>query len=32
MELADEHYARLVIQVADPRATVALVENSTQRP
>jgi hypothetical protein len=26
------HYARLVIQVADPGATVALVENSTQRP
>jgi hypothetical protein len=32
IELADEHYARLVVQVADPRATVALVENSTQRP
>jgi hypothetical protein len=26
------HYARLVVQVADPGATVALVENSTQRP
>jgi hypothetical protein len=32
IELADEHYARLVVQVADPHATVALVENSTQRP
>ena len=32
IELADEHYARLVVQVADPGATVALVENSTQRP
>jgi hypothetical protein len=32
IELADERYARLVVQVADPRATVALVENSTQRP
>jgi hypothetical protein len=32
IELADEHYARLVVQVADPRATVVLVENSTQRP
>ena len=32
IELADEHYARLVVQVADPGATVALVETSTQRP
>jgi len=28
IELADEKYARLVLQVDDPRATVALVENS----
>ncbi|MGA6164574.1 hypothetical protein [Amycolatopsis magusensis] len=28
IELAGEHYARLVIQVDDPRATVALVENA----
>ncbi|GAB3453589.1 hypothetical protein [Actinophytocola sediminis] len=28
IELADEHYARLVLQVDDPRATVALVENA----
>ena len=28
VELADEHYARLVLQVEDPRATVALVENA----
>ncbi|MFD5753481.1 hypothetical protein [Streptomyces sp. NPDC127033] len=28
VELADERYARLVLQVDDPRATVALVENA----
>ncbi|MFE3599529.1 hypothetical protein ACFXP3_19000 [Streptomyces sp. NPDC059096] len=28
VELADEHYARLVLQVEDPRATVALIENA----
>jgi hypothetical protein len=28
IELADERYARMVIQVDDPRATVALVENA----
>ncbi|MCX4233147.1 hypothetical protein [Streptomyces ortus] len=28
VELADERYARLVIQVDDPRAAVALVENA----
>jgi hypothetical protein len=28
VELADERYSRLVLQVDDPRATVALVENS----
>ncbi|CAL9444218.1 hypothetical protein SUDANB171_02296 [Streptomyces sp. enrichment culture] len=28
VELADEEYARLVLQVDDPRATVALVENA----
>ncbi|NJQ06350.1 hypothetical protein [Streptomyces lonarensis] len=28
IELADEQYARLVLQVSDPRATVALVENA----
>ncbi|MGV9853135.1 hypothetical protein ACWDWU_30850 [Streptomyces sp. NPDC003442] len=28
IELADERYARLVLQVDDPRATVALVENA----
>ncbi|MFJ7998799.1 hypothetical protein ACIQ7D_16885 [Streptomyces sp. NPDC096310] len=28
VELADEKYARLVVQVDDPRATVALVENA----
>ncbi|NUW30013.1 hypothetical protein HTZ77_00990 [Nonomuraea sp. SMC257] len=29
IELADERYARLVVEVADPRATVALVEQAT---
>ncbi|MFE7811784.1 hypothetical protein ACFU5P_07355 [Streptomyces sp. NPDC057433] len=28
VELADERYARLVLQVDDPRATVALIENA----
>ncbi|MET8573101.1 hypothetical protein [Streptomyces sp. NPDC004783] len=28
IQLADERYARLVIQVADPRATVALIEDA----
>ncbi|KIF74762.1 hypothetical protein QR77_13825 [Streptomyces sp. 150FB] len=28
VELADETYSRLVLQVDDPRATVALVENA----
>ncbi|MET9357051.1 hypothetical protein ABZY14_29325 [Streptomyces sp. NPDC006617] len=28
VELADEEYARLVLQVDDPRATVALVEKA----
>ncbi|WP_210749607.1 hypothetical protein [Nocardia vermiculata] len=28
IELADERYARLVVQVDDPSATVALVENA----
>ncbi|CCH30029.1 hypothetical protein ABZ816_31830 [Actinosynnema sp. NPDC047251] len=28
IELADERYARLVLQVDDPRATVALVEDA----
>ncbi|MFJ9248224.1 hypothetical protein [Streptomyces sp. NPDC101776] len=28
VELADEKYARLIVQVDDPRATVALVENA----
>jgi hypothetical protein len=29
IELADERYARLIVQVADPRATVALIEQAT---
>ncbi|MEW1721669.1 hypothetical protein [Streptomyces sp. NPDC093109] len=28
VELADERYARLVLQVDDPRATVALIESA----
>ncbi|MEU7324051.1 hypothetical protein ABZ682_26390 [Streptomyces griseoviridis] len=28
VELADEEYTRLILQVDDPRATVALVENA----
>jgi hypothetical protein len=31
IELADQHYARLVIEVADPTATVALIEKATTR-
>jgi len=31
IELADEKYTRLVVQVEDPRATVALVENAVMR-
>jgi hypothetical protein len=32
IELRDERYARLVVQVADPRATVALIERVTSHP
>ncbi|MFD7657693.1 hypothetical protein ACFV4N_27285, partial [Actinosynnema sp. NPDC059797] len=32
IELADERYARLVLQVDDPRATVELVEGVAHRP
>jgi hypothetical protein len=32
IELHDERYARLIVQVADPRATVALVERAIARP
>ncbi|MEU8821898.1 hypothetical protein [Actinoplanes sp. NPDC048796] len=28
IELTDEHYARLIVQVDDPRATVELIENA----
>lgn len=31
IELADERYSRLVVQVDDPRATVALVESAAHR-
>ncbi|MEU4532421.1 hypothetical protein AB0F49_29735 [Micromonospora ureilytica] len=31
IELADEHYARLVVEVADPAATVALIEQAVPR-
>ncbi|WP_127509359.1 hypothetical protein [Actinoplanes solisilvae] len=31
IELADERYARLVIEVADPAATVALIEGAITR-
>lgn len=31
VELADERYARLVLQVDDPRAAVTLVENALSR-
>ena len=32
VELADERYARPVIEVSDPRAVVELVEKATTRP
>lgn len=32
IELRDERYARLIVQVADPRATVALIERAIARP
>lgn len=32
VELADAQYARLVIQVDDPRTTVSLIEHSVRRP
>lgn len=32
IELADERYARLVVQVDDPRAAVDLIERSKRRP
>ncbi|QDY08099.1 hypothetical protein FJK98_13825 [Micromonospora sp. HM134] len=31
IELADEHYARLVVEVVDPAATVALIEQAVLR-
>jgi hypothetical protein len=31
VELADEHYTRLVVEVDDPRAVVAMVEQATSR-
>ncbi|WFE34707.1 hypothetical protein [Micromonospora sp. WMMD975] len=31
IELADERYARLVVEVADPAATVALIEQAVAR-
>lgn len=31
IELNDERYARLIVQVADPSATVALIEQATSR-
>ncbi|GAA0526136.1 hypothetical protein GCM10010172_03310 [Paractinoplanes ferrugineus] len=31
IELADERYARLVVEVADPAATVALIEREIKR-
>ncbi|WP_194821799.1 hypothetical protein [Micromonospora sp. S-DT3-3-22] len=31
IELADEHYARLVVEVVDPTATVALIEQAVLR-
>lgn len=31
IQLADERYARLVVEVADPAATVALIERATAR-
>jgi hypothetical protein len=32
VELSDERYARLVIEVDDPRATVDLIERAVHRP
>ncbi|MEU0565476.1 hypothetical protein ABZ297_08810 [Nonomuraea sp. NPDC005983] len=32
IQLADERYARLVVQVDDPRAAVALIEGAISRP
>ncbi|SEF96649.1 hypothetical protein SAMN04489712_102652 [Thermomonospora echinospora] len=32
IELADERYARLILQVDDPRATVNLIEHAKQPP
>lgn len=32
IELHNERYARLIVQVADPRAAVALIERATPRP
>ncbi|MGW4896654.1 hypothetical protein ACWEQL_31015 [Kitasatospora sp. NPDC004240] len=32
IELADERYRRLIVEVADPRATVDLVETARRRP
>lgn len=32
IELHDERYARLIVQVADPQATVALIERAIARP
>ncbi|MFD8413716.1 MULTISPECIES: hypothetical protein [unclassified Streptomyces] len=31
IELADEHYTRLVVEVDDPRAVVTLIEQATTR-
>ena len=30
IELAEQRYARLIVEVADPRATVALIEGATR--
>jgi hypothetical protein len=32
IQLADEHYARLVIEVAEPSSTVELIEQALSRP
>jgi hypothetical protein len=31
VELTDEHYARLVVEVDEPRAVVDMVEQATRR-
>jgi hypothetical protein len=31
IELSDEEYTRLIVQVPDPRGTVSLVENATRK-